>query len=104
MGRKGLVKETPAPNRLGDYTGRHFVEGISRFRLQLRGRQEPRKTHTDGVGMELACGLGFKSRGNEYVFTLLGPQSRFGDNWGHITWNLSALPPKRDWSSKGVKR
>ena len=35
--------------------------------------------------------------------TLLGLQSRFGDNWGQITWNLSALSPKRDWSSKGVK-
>ena len=36
--------------------------------------------------------------------TLLELQSRFGDNWGQITWNLSALSPKRDWSSKGVKR
>ena len=35
--------------------------------------------------------------------TLLGLQSRFGDNWEKITWNLSGLPPKRDWSSKGVK-
>ena len=35
--------------------------------------------------------------------TLVGLQSRFGDNWGQITWNLSALPPKRDWSSKGVE-
>ena len=36
--------------------------------------------------------------------TLLGLQSRFGDDWGQITWNLSALSPKRGWSSKGVKR
>ena len=35
--------------------------------------------------------------------TLLGLQSRFGDNWGQITWNLSCMSPKRDWSSKGVK-
>ena len=34
------------------------------------------------------------------LLTLLGLQSRFGDNWGEITWNLSALSPKRDWSSK----
>ena len=36
--------------------------------------------------------------------TLLELQSRFGDNWGQITWNLSALSPKRDCGSKGVKR
>ena len=35
--------------------------------------------------------------------TLLVLQPRSGDNWGQITWNLSALSPKRDWSSKGVK-
>ena len=34
--------------------------------------------------------------------TLLGLQSRFGGNWGQITWNLTALSPHRDWSSKGV--
>ena len=32
--------------------------------------------------------------------TLLGLQSRFGDNWGQLTWNLTGLSPKRDWSSK----
>ena len=32
----------------------------------------------------------------------LGLQSRFGDDWGHITWNLNALSPTWDWSSKGV--
>ena len=32
--------------------------------------------------------------------TLLGLQSRFGDNWRQFTWNLSGLSPKRDWSSK----
>ena len=31
---------------------------------------------------------------------LLGLQSRFGDNWGQNTWNLSVLSPKRDWGSK----
>ena len=36
------------------------------------------------------------------TLTLLGLQSRFGDNWGQITWNLTALSPHRDWSSKGV--
>ena len=36
------------------------------------------------------------------LLTLLELQSRFGENWGQITWNLSALSPKRDWSSKGV--
>ena len=40
---------------------------------------------------------------NKLRLTLLGLQSRFGDNWGQIAWNLSALSPKRDWSSKGVK-
>ena len=34
--------------------------------------------------------------------TLLGPQSRFGDNGGLITWNLTGLSPKRDWSLKGL--
>ena len=34
--------------------------------------------------------------------TLLGLQSRFGDNWRQITYNLSGLSPKRDWSSKRV--
>ena len=34
--------------------------------------------------------------------TLLGPQSRFEDNWGQITWSLSGLSPKRDCGSKGV--
>ena len=37
------------------------------------------------------------------ALTLLGPQPRFGDNWGQITWNLSGVSPKRDWSSKMVK-
>ena len=31
--------------------------------------------------------------------TLLGPQFRFGDNWGQITWNLTGVSPERDWSS-----
>ena len=44
----------------------------------------------------------FPSSLGELNETLLGLQSRFGDDWGQITWNLSALPPKRDWSSKGV--
>ena len=46
----------------------------------------------------LACYMYYSSM----VLTLLELQSRFGDNWGHITWNVSALSPKRDWSSKGV--
>ena len=40
--------------------------------------------------------------GRKNDLTLLGLQSRFGDNWGQITWNLSALFPKRDWSPKWV--
>ena len=36
------------------------------------------------------------------VLTLLELQSRFGDNWGQVTWSVSALSPKQDWSSKGV--
>ena len=39
---------------------------------------------------------------SEFKLTLLGLQSRFGDNWWKITCNLSGLSPKRDWSSKGV--
>ena len=35
--------------------------------------------------------------------TLLGLQSRYGDNWGQITWNLTGLSPKRDCSPKGVE-
>ena len=34
--------------------------------------------------------------------TLLGLQSRFGDNWGQTAWNLTGLSPKRGWSSKRV--
>ena len=37
------------------------------------------------------------------ILTLLEPQSRFGDNLGHTTWNLTGVSPKRDCSSKGVK-
>ena len=37
------------------------------------------------------------------LLTLLGLQTRFGDNWGKITWNLSGLSPKRGWNSKGAK-
>ena len=39
------------------------------------------------------------------LLTLLEPQSRFGDNLGQTTWNLTGgvSPKKRDWSSKGVK-
>ena len=49
-------------------------------------------TSTGWVGMRVGwCPL-----------TLLGPQSRFGDNWGQITWNLSGASQKRDWSSKRV--
>ena len=36
------------------------------------------------------------------VSTLLGLQSRFGDNWRQISLNLSGLSPKRDWSTKRV--
>ena len=36
--------------------------------------------------------------------TLLGLQSRFGDNLGQTTWNLTGVSPKRDWSSKRVKK
>ena len=36
------------------------------------------------------------------LLILLGLQSRFGDNWRQITWNLSGLSPKRDCSSKRV--
>ena len=35
--------------------------------------------------------------------TLLGLQSRFGDNLGQATWKLAGVSPKRDWSSKRVK-
>ena len=41
------------------------------------------------------------TRYNVYL-TLLGPQSSFGDNWGHMTWNLSVVSPKRDCGSKRV--
>ena len=34
--------------------------------------------------------------------TRLGLQSRFGDDWGQITWSLNALSPKRDCGSEGV--
>ena len=34
------------------------------------------------------------------LLTLLGPRSRFGDNGGQTTWNLSCVSPTRDWSSK----
>ena len=44
-----------------------------------------------GLGSGLGSGL-----------TLLGLQSRFGDNCGQTTWNSGALSPKRDWSSKGL--
>ena len=37
-----------------------------------------------------------------FVLTLLGLQSRFGDNLGQTTWNLRGVSPKRDWSSKRV--
>ena len=37
-----------------------------------------------------------------FLLTLLGLQSRVGDNWGQITRNMSGLSPKRDWSSKRV--
>ena len=32
--------------------------------------------------------------------TLLGLQSRFGDNLGQATWKLSGVSPKRDCGSK----
>ena len=35
------------------------------------------------------------------ILSLYGPQSRFGDNWRQITWNLSGLSPKRDSGSEG---
>ena len=34
--------------------------------------------------------------GKKDSLTLLGLQSRLRNNWGQITWNMSALPPKRD--------
>ena len=49
-------------------------------------------------------GREFKREKNNVVsLTALALQSRFGDNWGQITWNLSCLSPKRDRSSKRVK-
>ena len=41
-----------------------------------------------------------RQRGPGRCLTLLGLQSRFGDNWRQITRNVSGLSPKRDWSSK----
>ena len=38
------------------------------------------------------------------LLTLLGLQSRFGDNWGQTTRNLSGLPPKRGCGSIRVIR
>ena len=38
------------------------------------------------------------------LLTPLGLQYRFGGNWGQITWNLSGLSPKRDWSSEGLSQ
>ena len=38
-----------------------------------------------------------------FTLTLLGLQSRFGDNSGQTTLNLTGVSPKRDWSSKRVK-
>ena len=40
--------------------------------------------------------------GDALLLPLLGLQSRFGDNCGHVTWNLSGMSPKREWSSKRV--
>ena len=36
------------------------------------------------------------------LLTPLGLQSRFGDNLGKTTWNLTGMSPKRDWGSKRV--
>ena len=48
--------------------------------------------------------LRFPSITAEAFLFILGLQSRFGDNWGQNTWNLSGLFPKRDWTSIGVRR
>ena len=48
-GTEGGGEGTPAPRRLGDYTARHF-ERVSRFKLQLRDRQEARRSRR-GVGV-----------------------------------------------------
>ena len=45
-----------------------------------------------------------KQSNDGIVQRLLGLQSRFGYYWGKITWNLSGLSPKQDWSSKGLKK
>ena len=50
---------------------------------------------------DLGCGPGGKVS-IRLLLTLLVLQFRFGDNCRQITYNLTGLPPKRDWSSKRV--
>ena len=56
-----------------------------------QGPQLKGLTLKDGIYSALGCVAGLN---------LLALQSRFGDNWGKMTWKLSGLSPKRDWSSK----
>ena len=48
-------------------------------------------------------GLPWFFSGSPHLLTRLGLQSRFGDNLGQTTWDLTGVSPKRDWSSKRVK-
>ena len=78
--REGVGEGTPAPNYLGDYTGRHFEERVGLQNPEARmGREEGGMTdphrwhpHTDGVGMETGCGLRFSRNKSLYVIKRKG--------------------------------
>ena len=68
--------------RFGTLTGVHLGAHI------IRSRRLP------NFGSMKTSGVGAEKR--KVLLTLLGLQSRFGDNWGQTPWNLSALSPKPD--------
>ena len=73
-GKERIGEGTPTPYRLGDYTGRspfrgwyHDLDsslGVVRNR-EGAGGEDMTDPHRWRMGMELGCGLRFKSRSNE---------------------------------------
>ena len=58
--KEGAGEGTPAANHLGDYTDRHFEEGVS-LQLQLRDRQEARRSRGAGDDRPTPMAWGWSS-------------------------------------------
>ena len=92
--------------RVGKTNAEMIIEHPSALKYNLsprvRGVCVPSSTRTRCVCSFILTVFSIRRHSSRAALTLLGLQSRFGDNWVKNTWNLRGLSPKRDCSSKRV--